>query len=235
MEIRIAICDDENQQAEYIKTFVSKWAAKNDIETAFNIFDSAEKFSAAWIWSDCRICDILLLDIQMSGQNGIDLAKEIRLTSPDLPIIFITGFADYMSQGYDVSALHYLMKPVKEEKLFEVLDRAMKNLEIYNEFISLTINRENIIIPLSDIIYVESSLHYIMINTVKEQYKVKMPLTEIESKLGNGFFKCTRSFIVGLRYIRRMSKSEVILTNGISIPLSRGLYKNISRAFIEFF
>jgi len=235
MEIRIAICDDENQQAQYIKNFVINWAEKKDIKVTFDMFESAEKFTAAWIWSDCRMCDILLLDIQMSGQNGIELAKEIRKTNFKLPIIFITGFADYMSEGYDVSALHYLIKPVKEKKLFEVLDKAVTALEIDNEFITLSVNRENLIIPLSNIIYIESSLHYVLINTVKEQYKVKMPLTEIENKLGNGFFRCTRSFIVGLRYVRRMSKNEVILTNDISIPLSRGLYKNLSKAFIEYF
>jgi DNA-binding LytR/AlgR family response regulator len=62
-----------------------------------------------------------------------------------------------------------------------------------------------------------------------------MPLAEIEAKLGGGFFKCTRSFIVGLRFVRRISKSEVILTNGISIPLGRGLYRNINKAFIAYF
>jgi Response regulator of the LytR/AlgR family len=235
MELRIAICDDEQHQAQYIKTFVSKWADKKGIEVIFDMFDSAEKFLSAWIWSDCRMCDMLLLDIQMGGRNGIELAKEIRITDSRLPIIFITGFADYMSEGYDVSALHYLIKPVKEEKLFEVLDKAVTVFEVENEFITLDINRENIIIPLSDIIYIESSLHYILINTVKDQYKTKMTLTEINNKLGSGFFKCTRSFIVGLRYVRRMSNNEVILTNGVSVPLSRGLYKKISKAFIEYF
>lgn len=232
--INIAVCDDEHQQAEYTKMLVNRWANDNNIPINIEMFGSAEHFKAAW--DENKRFDILLLDIQMSGQNGVELAREIRLSDAKLAIIFITGFADYMSEGYDVSALHYLMKPIKENKLFEVLDKAMINIENETEkILAVSINREDIFIPHRDIIYIESSLHYIIINTKKEQYKVKMPLAEIEENLGGGFFKCTRSFIVGLRYIRRISKAEVILTNGVSVPLGRGLYQDINKAFIKYF
>ena len=234
-ELKIAVCDDEHQQAEYIKMLVNKWAADNNIKTAIYMFENAENFKSAWL--ENPNFDILLLDIEMRGQNGVELAKEIRLSDAKLAIIFITGFADYMSEGYDVSALHYLIKPVDENKFFGTLDKAVKNSDPKKgaELLALNINREDIFIFMRDIIYIESSLHYIIINTTAEQYKIKMPLTEIESKLGGGFFKCTRSFIVGLRYIRKISKSEVILTNGVKIPLGRGLYKEINKAFIKYF
>ena len=233
MEIKIAVCDDEQEQAEYIRMFVKKWADENKIKIDIEMFGSAEDFKYAWI--ENQKFDILLLDIQMGGQNGVELAKEIRKSDVKLPIIFITGFADYMSEGYDVSALHYLMKPVKEDKLFETLGKAVKNMDKGAEILTVTVNRNNVFIMLRDIIYIESSLHYVIINTEKEQYKVKMPLAEIESKLGGGFFKCTRSFIVGLRYIRRISKDSVMLTNGVSVPLSRGLYREINKSFIKYF
>ncbi|MCL2775622.1 MAG: LytTR family DNA-binding domain-containing protein [Oscillospiraceae bacterium] len=233
MEIRMAICDDEQQQAEYIRAIINKWAEQNRIQIRTDMFSSAEDFKSTW--NESEKYDILLLDIQMGGQNGVELAKEIRKSDTKTSIVFITGFADYMAEGYDVSALHYLMKPVKEDKLFEVFDKAVKNLEKDTEFLSFTINRKDIFIPLRDIIYIESSLHYVIINTEREQYKIKMPLAEIETKLGGGFYKCTRSFIVGLRYIRRISKDEIILTDGVSVPLGRGLYKDINKAFIKYF
>jgi DNA-binding LytR/AlgR family response regulator len=233
MEINIAVCDDEHQQTEYIKSLVGKWADETNIKINIEMFDSAENFKSAW--NENEKYDVLLLDIQMSGQNGMELAREIRQSNQKLVIIFITGFSDYMSEGYDVAALHYLMKPVKEDKLFEVLDKAVVTIESEAEkILTVTINREDIFIPRRDIIYVESSLHYIIIYTEKEQHKVKMPLAEIENKLGGGFFKCTRSFIVGLRYVRRISKNEVTLMNGVSVPLGRGLYKDINKAFIRY-
>ena len=233
MEIKIAVCDDEHQQTEYIKMLVSRWASENNITAATEMFDSAENFKAAW--GAGGEFDILLLDIEMGGQNGIELAREIRRSDTKLAIIFITGFVDYMPEGYDVSALHYLIKPVKEDKLFEVLDKAVKNSFKDMEFLALNVNREDIFVPLYDIVYIESSLHYIIVHTEKEQHKVKMPLSAIEDNLGGGFFKCTRSFIVGLRYVRRISKSEVMLTNGVCVPLGRGLYKEINKAFIRYF
>lgn len=233
MELKIAVCDDEHQQAEYIKMLVNKWAYENAVKAIIDMFESAENFKSAW--SESKTFDILLLDIEMSGQNGMELAKEIRQSDTKLIIIFITGYIDYMSEGYDVSALHYLIKPLKEDKLFEVLDRAVQTLGKDMEILNVTINRKEIIIPLREIIYIESALHYIIINTVKEQYKVKMSLTEIEEKLGDGFFKCTRSFIIGLRYVRRISKNDVMLTTGVSIPLGRGLYKGINKAYIKYF
>lgn len=234
MEINIAICDDEQEQTEYMKMLVGKWADENNMKITIDMFGSAEDFMYAW--SGSRKYDILILDIQMGGQSGVELARELRETDEKLAIIFVTGYGDYMSEGYDVSALHYLMKPVNQDKLFHVLRIASKNIEKeFEQILTVTINREDIFIPLRDIVYIESSLHYVIINTEKEQYKVKIPLAEIETKLGGGFFKCTRSFIVGLRYLRRISKREVILIDDIKIPLSRGLYRNINKAFIKFF
>ena len=233
MELKIAVCDDEHEQTEYTRMLVSRWAGENNITAAVEMFDSAESFKAAW--SESQAFDILLLDIEMGGQNGVELAREIRRSDAKLAIIFITGFVDYMPEGYDVSALHYLIKPIKEAKLFEVLDKAVKNLSKDTEFLALNINRKDIFVPLHDIMYIEASLNYVIINTVTEQYKVKMSLTEIEDKLGGGFFKCTRSFVVGLRYIHTITKKEIILTNGDSVPLARGLYQALNDAFIKYF
>ena len=233
MGIKIAVCDDSHQQAQYIKSLAGKWAKGNNLKVTIDMFESAEGFKSAR--SGSAKFDIVLLDIEMGGQNGVELARELRKSGEKLCIIFVTGFADYISEGYDVSALHYLMKPVKEDKLFEVLDRAVKTLEKEPEFLALEINRKNLVIPLCDIVYIESSLNYVIIYTAKEQYKIKMSLTEIEDKLGGGFFRCTRSFIAGLRYVRIITKKEIILTTGTSIPLGRGLYQDINNAFIKYF
>ena len=156
MQINIAVCDDEIQQVQYIKFLVNKWIDENNIAPTVEMFDSAENFMLSW--SEKNKFDILLLDIEMDGQSGMELAREIRQSDNKLVIIFITGYTDYISDGYDVSAMHYLIKPVKENKLFEVLDKAVKTLEKQPEFLILTINREDILIPLQNIIYIESSL-----------------------------------------------------------------------------
>jgi DNA-binding LytR/AlgR family response regulator len=233
MEINIAVCDDEHQQTEYIKNLVAKWADENNIKITIDMFGSAENFKSAW--SENKLFDILLLDIEMDGQNGVELAKELRQSDTKLAIIFITGFADYMSEGYDVSALHYLMKPVKEDKLSEVLDKAVKNLTQSNKSIMLTVDGEIYRILLSEIRYIEAQNHYVTVKAVSREYRAKMNLSEIEKSLDNSFFRCQRSFIVNLRFVYKITRTMIVLDNMAEVPISRDMYEAANQALIKFY
>ncbi|MCL2774176.1 MAG: LytTR family DNA-binding domain-containing protein [Oscillospiraceae bacterium] len=230
MNIKIAVCDDEQRQTEYIKMLVSKWADQNNMKINISMFGNAESFKSAW--SENRSFDILLLDIQMSGQNGVELAKEIRQSDDKMIIVFITGYMDYISEGYDVSALHYLMKPVKENKLFKVLNKALGRLIQTNKSLILTIDGETHQIPLYKISYLEVWHNYVTIH-VDSNYTVKKTLSEIESELDDSFFRAGRSYIINLKYIRKSTKKEIYLKSGAVIPLPRGLYESLNRAMIE--
>lgn len=233
MSLKIAICDDEIAQIKYIKMVVGKWAGINDktVETA--AFDCAEGFF--FHYSEDNAFDILLLDIQMKNMNGIELAKKIRKSNEAMQIVFITGYQDYMAEGYEVSALHYLMKPVSEEKLFNVLDKACRRLNKVERAILVKTDCENVRIPICDIVYVESFAHTVEITTNNGKIKASMSISEIETELGDGFVRCHRSYITGLKYIKRITRNEVILDNGISVPLSRRLYDKVNQSFIDFY
>jgi len=235
MEIKFAICDDELELAQYVRTLVTKWADKNNIGVTIDMFESAEHFKTAQ-FENIQF-DILLLDVQMSGQNGVDLAKEIRESDTKLSIIFITGFTDYMSEGYDVSALHYLIKPVKQNKLFETLDRAAEKLEKSKRIDILLIDADgvNFKIPLDEIIYIEAFGHSVTIHTTDGKYDVQQNIGQIENELDNNFFRCHRSYIAGLKYIRKISKTEILLDTGNTIPLSRRIYNAANQAFINYY
>ena len=233
MNIEIAVCDDCHQQTEYVKSLVDKWASDNNIAVTIEMFDSAENFKA--VWSKSQKFDILLLDIEMSEQNGVGLAKEIRQTDAKLVIIFITGFADYISEGYDVSALHYLMKPVNIKKLYEVLDKALKGLTKNNNAVLLSADNGDIKVLFDDIIYIESFDHFLEITTVQEKLTVKMPLYELERNLGGNFIRCHRCYIINLKYIKKITRTEITLDSNEIIPLSRRLYTDVNRAMIKYF
>ncbi len=232
-DIAFAICDDEYTQRNYITTIVQKWADKSNTFIDISHYESAESF--LFNYEENKLIDILLLDIQMKEIDGIELAHKIREENKNMQIVFITGYPDFMAEGYDVSALHYLIKPVKEDKLFEVLDKAQKNLKQTEKSLFLTINREMHRILLSEIRYIEAQGHYIIVNTISNSFKTKMNLSEIQTTLSNEFFRCQRSFIVNLKYIRKITKTTVILDNMTEIPLSRNLYETINQAIITFF
>ena len=233
MEMRIAICDDRAEQTQYIKFIVAKWAEENHVNIQSDMFESAEKLKLEL--SENEKFDILLLDIEMNGQNGMEFARELRSFGDKVTIIFITAAADYISDGYDVSALHYLMKPIKEDKFFEVLDKAYKNITESKRFLIINSNGKDYRILFDDIIYIESVRNYVIIKTMDAEYETRQNISKIEEELDNSFFRCQRSYIVMLKHIKYISKTEVLLNNGESIPLSRNIYKDLYKAFIGYF
>ena len=117
--LNISVCDDERAEITYLTNLTRKWAEIRGISAHFSTFESAESF--LFSYEDDKSTNLLLLDIQMKEIDGVELARRIRADNEAMQIIFITGYSDFMAEGYDVSALHYLMKPVNENKLFEVL------------------------------------------------------------------------------------------------------------------
>lgn len=232
--INIAIIDDENVQAELLYKYVQNWAHNNHIEAAIETFYSAESFEFSWCMN--KKYNIILLDIQMKGKNGIELAKNIRQEDEILNIIFITAITDYIADGYDVSALNYLVKPIKEDKLYECLNKAILKIPKEEKSILIDTNGGTERIILKDIIYIEAFAHYIEINTTHNKYTTKKNIGSIEMELGeNTFIRCHRSYIVNLRYIKRISNSELELDNSQVIPISRNKYSNTNMAFIKYF
>ena len=232
MEIKIALCDDEKHQREYMSHLARKWADKNSIKAQIDPFESAEQYKM--MREEKAPHDILLLDIQMGGQSGMSLAKELRAASENQVIIFITGIPDFVQEGYDVSALHYLMKPVNEEKFFSVLDRAAAQVTRAEKQLLLPAGGEIVKVFAGDILYVESFAHYLEIVLPEAVLTVKMPAYKLEQQLGDGFVRCHRSYLVGMRHIDKITKTDIYLDNGKAIPISRRMYAAVGEAFIAF-
>lgn len=230
MAYNIAICDDNGADSGFVSALVSQWAEGFGAAVNINIFSSAEAF--LFNYSENKDYDLLLLDIEMSGMDGVTMAKEVRRDNAAVQIVFITGYSDYILDGYDVAALHYLIKPVSREKLFSVLDRAAEKLKINERTLDLELSGGMVRVPFLEIRYLEVRQNYCTVHA-KEDYTVKRTLGDIEKELDDRFFRTGRSFIVSLPHVRRVSKTEVILDDGTSVPLSRGLYDKINRAIIS--
>ena len=232
MEYHIAICDDEETASAYISGLTRQWADNLGHTVRIETFASAEAF--LFHYAEHKDYDILLLDIEMGRMNGVELAKRVRLGNKEVQIVFITGYMDYIADGYEVEALHYLMKPVGFEKLSAVLDRAAKKLERNEKALLLEIQDEIVRIPLYEIRYLEVQKNYVTIHA-GEDYTVKKSLGSLEKELDDGFFRIGRSFVVSLRFVQRISKTEVTLKDKTVLPLSRGIYEPLNRAMIRYF
>lgn len=232
MKMKIAIIDDEKTEREYLHRILEPWAMSCREPVEIKTYSDAKSF--LFDWSEEKDFDILLLDIEMPGINGIDTAKTVRRDGATVQIIFITGFYEYFSDGFDVSALHYLIKPVSDEKLYSVLDRAVTNLNRTARAVLLTTHEGDFKIPVSDIVYAEADNVYINVHTEKTVYRVRTTLSLFAAQLDDTFCKVHRSFIVSLRHISSISRSFVTMRTGKVIPISRGTSAKIREALIKY-
>lgn len=227
--IKCVICDDEATETEYLSDLVNQWAAENKQTVSITCYPSAEAFLFAY--EDAQDINVLLLDIQMGQMDGVALAKAVRKKDKTVQIIFITSYMEYIADGYDVEALHYLIKPASQEKLSTVLNRALDKLAHTERNLYVQHGGVNVKLPLHHIRYLEVMHNHVTIYS-QEVFRVKKTLSELEKDLDENFFRIGRSFIVNLQYVRKVSRDTVWLEGGATVPLSRGLYDKINRAII---
>lgn len=230
MPVTVALCDDENEQISLLRRLLADWAEDKPFALDIKEYDSAESFLFGY---EDDPCDLLLLDIEMKGLNGMELARRLRGRGDMLPIIFITGYDEYISEGYDVEALHYIMKPVDERRLFGVLDRYISRRSISEEML-VEADGQILHIPKDNITYIEAfgrktELHMSDGTVIKSSMNIGA-----FQKTGS-FLSCHRSYLVNLRYVKSIGKTQITLDSGSTIPLSRRLYNDVNQKFIEYY
>lgn len=229
--MKIAICDDDSVQLEYICSLVKKWSNSTNEQNKISLFKSAEEL----LWSYTPGCfDTLLLDIQMEGENGISLAKKIRSFNDNASIIFITAVPDYVFYGYDVGAIQYLLKPVNEKKLFDCLNTSRKKADSEKRII-LESDSGSTAVSVNDIIFIEAFSHKTKVVLTDRELFVNEGINSIMERLGNEFYKCHRSYIVNIQHIESIKKFDAVTDNGSAVPVSRRLYNDFNSTFIAFY
>ena len=193
-------------------------------------FTSAENF--LFHYAEETDYDILLLDIEMGAMDGVTMAKQLRKNNDTVQIVFITGYSDYISEGYEVAALHFLVKPVKEEKLCSVLDRAAEKLAKNEKVLHFEVSGEMVRVPIYQIRYADVFGNYVTTHALSD-ITVKMTLGELEKQLDERFYRVGRSCVVNLTQISRVTKTEIKLSDGTAVALPRGAYDGINRAIIN--
>ena len=230
MAYRVAIVDDSSVDAAFVEDILKAWAENRQVVVQPERFDSAEKF--LFHYADDKAWDILLLDIEMGAMDGVTMAKKVRDHNEAVQIVFITGYSDYIAEGYEVAALHYLMKPVNKDKLFTVLDRALEKRKQEERCLNLEAYGELVRIPFYEIRYLDVHQNYVTVHA-KADYTVKRTLGDVERELDDRFSRVGRSMIVNLKYIQRVTKTDVYLSDGTVLPLPRGAYEPLNRAIIQ--
>ncbi len=225
--LRIAVCDDEKIIAQQIENMIKKCLPECNI---------SKYFSGNDLLKSCIKFDIIFLDIQMENMNGIETAREIRRRENDTVIIFITGIKEYVFEAFDVSAFHYLLKPVNEEKLKEVACRAVNeiNKKAKKQQFFIKTRDKSIAVDVDDILFMENEMRKIAVHTKREVIRFYGSMSDIEEKVGDKFYRCHRGYLVNMEHIAEYDNENIYLTNGDKVYLSREKYQNFVKHYMRF-
>ena len=233
--IRIAICDDEANTRAYLSSLIRAQSCPCEI---------VEYASAGDCLADTQELDLLFLDIELapsgSGLDGMALARTIRerTTGPQPVIIFVTGYERYVFDAFDVGAFQYLLKPVDEEKFAQVFTRAVAQIGTAMEkpgpVLTLQSANASKTVPLDSICYIESSNHKVELHLKDGVFACYAKIGDLEVELQDQFFRIHKGYLVNLSYVDGYSKSEVTLTNGERLLLSKYKYQDFVKAYLHF-
>lgn len=229
MNFNITIIEDNIQEKERLIDALHLWEEKNKISLHIDYYLSGEDY-----FSSCATdeSNLYILDIQLSGMTGIDVAKKMRERGFDGTLLFLTAFREYVFEGYDVRALHYLLKPVSQEALNKCLDDVHQ--QIKGDYFVFRDNSHMLQIPYSDIICLSVVKHYIEITTKKEVYSIRMSLKSILPFLPTDFVQCHRGYIVNMRHIRKVTATNIMLSNNTTVQIGRNYLSSLRREYADF-
>lgn len=235
---KIAIIEDEQTHTELLANYLREWGAAREKTISIREFSSAESF--LFVWEETNDFDILFVDIQMKKMNGVEMTRKVRARDGEIAIVFTTGITDYMGCGYEVEALHYLLKPISMEKIGQCMDKVMRRSG-KKAFVVVHGKEETLKISVGRISYVEARGHGCVMETDTGagdygQIEIMENISEMEKRLKpHGFIRCHRSYLCRIESVYRIGKTEITLDSGSVIPVSRRMYTEMNRAFIARF
>lgn len=234
--MRIAICDDEKSVQEILAEKVNRYCPGAEVRCYFSGRELLEAGDGP---------DILFLDIQMPGLDGMETAKRFREKNKRAVLIFVTAVEDYVFQAFDVGAFHYLVKPFAEQKFASVLANAVERCRQAAEgscaskeqeeekHILILSEGNHVKVRLRDIVYAEVFNRKVVIHKMTEDIEYYGKLSELEKSAGEDFFRCHRSFLVNFRYVERYDGAMIMLEKGTA-PIAKKNYPAFVKSYLRY-
>ena len=241
-DLKIAICDDEKPIRDYIEKCVREIESNAEID---QYEDASGMVSASFD------ADILFLDIQMPGMDGMKAARILRTTGNKTIIVFVTAIEEYVFKACDVGAVQYLVKPFEKDKLIETIKNvgtlARERRQVEAALSETTDNNEanksfliksggvNRRIILADIAYAEVLEHRIILHmNEREQIEYYGKMADLEKVAGDDFFRVHRAYLINLSYVKAYD-AKTVTVSGTELPVARGKYRELVKKNLSYF
>lgn len=212
--LRVLVVDDEELARLRLKSLVADCS-----EPRCAVVGEAANASQALVWLATHECDLLLLDVQMPGRDGTQLAAELRQRRPAPAVVFVTAHAEHALRAFDLEAVDYLTKPVQRERLAMALRRVAQRLsmaipiaeavpEVEEEGPVIVVSDRGRVVrvPVADVIYLKAELKYVTLRTAAHTHVLDDSLADIEERLGDRFLRVHRNALVAKRAVRALER-----------------------------
>ena len=229
--IRIAICDDEKHMSDHIRSMISDFFRKKNQEISLHMFSSGEE-----LLSYNGHINILFLDIQMKGMDGMETARKLRADQFQGFLVFITVLKEMVFQSFEVQAYDYLVKPVDEKQFEKTMERLYASMQNASED-SLLVQKgyEGRIVQKDEIVFCEIIDRKIYLNLASgEVVDYYERIENLETKLDNRFYRCHRSYLINLKHLKGYKNGTAYMDNGKEIPVSRLRSKEFSSVVLQY-
>lgn len=229
--MQIAIVDDSRQDAERVEKCLRRFNEETGHTAEIRHYPNAEQFLHNYAFG----FDLVIMDIDMPGMNGVDVARLMRRSDPDVVLMFVTNMPQYALAGYEVEAVDYILKPVAYQDFALKLRKALRYIQRNrDEKVALQTAEGMVRISVREITYVESMLHYLIYHTQDRDYRVRQTMGDAEDELqAFQFARCSKSFLVNLRHVQAVVKDDVVV-NSVRLKMSRGKRKDFLDRFAQF-
>lgn len=231
---QIAVCEDQKYMREELCMLCSRAMDELNIPYHITDFDSAEQLGER-MRQESNPFDLLLLDIQMEGKSGLELASDLRQANEWVSIIFVTGCEEYLKDGYSVQPIQYLLKPIEYPALYNSIRTAWK-LNGSKQRIMLHEGARSILLTTQKVRFIESFNHGILIHQENSPAFYRVTLADAERSIQpiGCFCRCHNSYLVNMDWVSEITRAKVVLSDGEEIPIGRRYYESAQKTFIHY-
>ena len=230
--MRIAICDDEKN----IRELIGKKVITQYPEAELVFYQSGEEL----LLSDKHM-DILFLDIQMAGRNGMETARELRKTDKKVILIFVTAVEEYVFQAFDVRAFNYIVKPIDDAKFADVLRQAVDEVSLQStkmiapeeRYVMINNSGMHTKVLLDEIIYAEVFNRKIVIHKRNEAIEYYGKMSDLEALAGDDFFRPHRAYLINFKYVEKYDATTIYLEKS-TVLMAKQNYPEFVKKYMRY-